>query len=39
MSARVVGIDAHYIEFFEIFELYVRYAAEFATEYKMKQLF
>lgn len=38
ISAGVIGIDTDEIEFFEIFELYIRHAPEFAAEYKVKQL-
>jgi len=38
ISASVIGVDADEIEFFEVFELYIRHAAELAAEYKVKQL-
>jgi len=38
MGTSVIGVDADDIELCGIFELYIRYAAEFAAKYKMKQL-
>ena len=39
IRASVIGVDADEIELFGIFELYIiRRAAEFAAEYKVKQL-
>ena len=38
VSARVIGVDADDVKFFEIFEFHIGYTAEFTAEYKVKQL-
>ena len=38
ISAGVIGIDTNEIELFEILELYAGHIAEFAAEYKVKEL-